>query len=403
MIIGILPLMLGVELLGWLVFLPIALSGHSDFRQLYTGGYMLRSGHGHDLYDYDTQKRFEDSLVSSEQIALPINHLAYEELLFVPFSLMKYRTAYLAFLAFNVVLVGWCIWLFRPHSNELAHAWRWLPAAMFASFFPVTATLMQGQDSIILLMLLIAAMAAVDRGWDMTAGALVGLGLFKLQVVLPIALLFLIWRRRRFAAGFLLAGLTVLASSVLLIGLAETALYARTLLSMSVGLASRVDQFKYAISPTEMPNLRGLTFGLTNGYLSHASIQVCTIVLSAFLILCLGKATPRGLRSVDALSLAITASILLSYHIFLYDLSILLIPIAITVNNFRASEAAASTLDHGTAWLAAVLFIIPICNLFMGNYKYLLSLPICVFLFASLFRYRRDCRTASSRPCWSVS
>jgi hypothetical protein len=357
LIIGILPLLLGIELLGWLVFLPIALSGHSDFRQLYTGGYMLRSGHGHDLYDYDTQKRFEDSLVSSEQIALPINHLTYEELLFVPFSLMKYRTAYLAFLAFNVVLVGWCVWLFRPHSNELAHAWRWLPAAMFASFFPVTATLMQGQDSIILLILLIAAMAAVDRGWDMTAGVLVGLGLFKFQVVLPIALLFLIWRRRRFAAGFLLAGLTVLASSV-----------------------------------------RGLTFGLTNGHLSHASIQVCTIVLSAFLILWLGKATPRGLRSADALSLAITASILLSYHIFLYDLSILLIPIAITVNNFRASEAAASTLERGTAWLAAVLFIIPICNLFMGNYKYLLSLPICVFLFALLFRYRRDYRTASSRP-----
>src|SRR5438270_12642719 len=82
LVLGIPAILLGLQISGWLFFIPVITHGHNDFRQLYTGGFMLRMGHGHELYDYDVQKAFEDKLVSPEQIALPINHLAYEELLF---------------------------------------------------------------------------------------------------------------------------------------------------------------------------------------------------------------------------------------------------------------------------------------------------------------------------------
>src|SRR5947208_13585712 len=65
-LLGILPIMFGAQLFGWIAFFPQALHGNSDFRQLYTAAYMIRTGHGHELYDYQAQKQLQDALVSRE-------------------------------------------------------------------------------------------------------------------------------------------------------------------------------------------------------------------------------------------------------------------------------------------------------------------------------------------------
>ena len=50
--------------------IPIAaLRGRADFRQLYAAGYMVQTGHRHQLYDYDSQKKVQDALVSQEDLA----------------------------------------------------------------------------------------------------------------------------------------------------------------------------------------------------------------------------------------------------------------------------------------------------------------------------------------------
>src|ERR1700758_3100214 len=85
---SIAAILLGVQLASWIAFLPIALKGHADFRQLYTSGFMLWSGNRHNLYDFAIQKSIQDSVVSPELNALPFNHLAYEAILFAPLSLM---------------------------------------------------------------------------------------------------------------------------------------------------------------------------------------------------------------------------------------------------------------------------------------------------------------------------
>src|SRR6266849_9024976 len=91
--------MLGLQIAGWIFFLPGAMQGHCDFRHLYAAGYMVRTGHRGELYDYNVEQRFQDNLVSREAIALPFNHLAYEALLFVPYSYLSYRFGYFLFLA----------------------------------------------------------------------------------------------------------------------------------------------------------------------------------------------------------------------------------------------------------------------------------------------------------------
>ena len=58
--------------------------------------------------------------------------------------------------------------------KNLAAIYRWLPPAMFLAFLPIAAALLQGQDSILLLTLLAAALVSLHSGREFAAGVLAG-------------------------------------------------------------------------------------------------------------------------------------------------------------------------------------------------------------------------------------
>src|SRR6476620_4737283 len=79
----------------WVFFAPETVrTGRVDFRQSYAAAYMLRTGHQKELYDYFTQKKFQDAVVTPEVLPLPFVAPAYEALLLEPFSFFKFGTAY---------------------------------------------------------------------------------------------------------------------------------------------------------------------------------------------------------------------------------------------------------------------------------------------------------------------
>ncbi len=378
--LGLSAFLIGIHLWTWVFTLPIFLHGRADFRQLYTAGYLVRSGRGHQLYDYDTQLHFQNELVSHGDIALPFIRPAYQALLFAPLSLLPYRTAYFAFLAVNLALLWVSFRLLRPRMNRLAHVYPWLPAAMFLGFLPVAAALIQGQDSILLLTLLAAALASVDRDRELTAGTLVGLGLFKFQIVIPIALLFLAWRRGRFFAGFALSSLIAGTASVWLVGLSQAGVYGRSLVAMGSGSAARADQLRYPIAMNVMPNLHGLIFGLAGARLSAFWIAAATVVLSGVIGLLVAARSPKNESGADSLMLAITASAVVSYYLFIHDLSVLLIPVVVTLDRFIEAEATGDELGRLKTRASALLFVSPICMSYIPDYFYVVSLPLLAFL-----------------------
>jgi len=378
--LGLSAFLIGIHLWTWVFTLPIFLHGRADFRQLYTAGYLVRSGRGHQLYDYDTQLHFQNELVSHGDIALPFIRPAYQALLFAPLSLLPYRTAYFAFLAVNLALLWVSFRLLRPRMNRLAHVYPWLPAAMFLGFLPVAAALIQGQDSILLLTLLAAALASVDRDRELTAGTLVGLGLFKFQIVIPIALLFLAWRRGRFFAGFALSSLIAGTASVWLVGLSQAGVYGRSLVAMGSGSAARADQLRYPIAMNVMPNLHGLIFGLAGARLSAFWIAAATVVLSGVIGLLVAARSPKNESGADSLMLAITASAVVSYYLFIHDLSVLLIPVVVTLDRFIEAEATGDELGRLKTRASALLFVSPICMSYTPDYFYVVSLPLLAFL-----------------------
>src|SRR5690348_16226624 len=117
---GLLPFLMAAIILFWVHYLPLGLRGLADFRQLYAGGYMIRAGHAYELYDYDAQMRFQEKVAPGTATAvLLVTHPAFEELLFVPLSLLPYRTAFWLFLTFNVTLLAVCLRLLKTKLTKL--------------------------------------------------------------------------------------------------------------------------------------------------------------------------------------------------------------------------------------------------------------------------------------------
>lgn len=377
LILGFLPLLLVVQLMIWSAFLPKAgLRGIVDFRQLYTGGYMVRTGHAKELCNYGAQKRFEDAIVPIDiDFTLPINHLPFEELFFAPLSLFSYRTAYWIFLAFNCTLLAVCLWLLRSKMKILSDRWKWFPVLLFAAFYPISRALVQGQDSIIMLALLAGALWCLDHKNDLAAGLLIGVVVFKFQIAIPIALLFLMWRRWRVCGGFVTSATAAGLISLWLVGFHGAREYLNTLLGMSVRLSSGADMFRFKTIPSSMLNLRGLSTVL-DGTLTHYSIQFLVLAASAAVMLV-------AARQRSSLQLAIMASSLVSYHFLCHDASILIIPIV-------------AALCSQSVWYGAVavlLLVVPFAAV-IPQFGYLASIPLLALFILSVRSAREGAATA---------
>src|SRR5215470_19091927 len=90
---GLPAICFGLTIQPWLDLRRLVQTGGGDLRLLYTGAYMIRTGHGGLLYDFGAQKTFQDSLVSVRPIPVPFTHPPYESLIFLPFSYLPYRVA----------------------------------------------------------------------------------------------------------------------------------------------------------------------------------------------------------------------------------------------------------------------------------------------------------------------
>jgi hypothetical protein len=400
--LGIPAYLIGAHLWTWVLTVSVFLGGRADFRQLYTAGYMVRTGYRYALYDYSLQARFENSVVGPSNTPLPFNHLSYESLFFLPLSSVSYRSAYFVFLVFNLLLLAVSFYLLRAWVSELGKVYLWLPAALFAAFLPVGAALIQGQDSIMLLGLFVVSFVLLQSARDAEAGVLIGLGLFKFQIVLPIAVFFLAWRRWRFLLGFGVSAVATLSLSTCLVGVAQMRLYAQWILSMSTN-ANAADYTANAIRPDHMPNIRGIVFGFANSHLLNSWIQAGIGIISAAVLVWV-IAQNRLRQGGNPLLVAITAASILSYHLLIHDLAILLLPVLVTLDRFIKSEPTGSVGDKFLFRSAVLVFCVPLVESFFPNYFFLVCIPIFLFLWALLMYGQkalplyRECSNLNHEP-----
>jgi Glycosyltransferase family 87 len=348
-----------INTFAFFLALPDALQGHWDFRQLYTAGHMVLSGHSTQVYDYEASSVAQNQVVSRASGALPFNHLAYEALLFSLLALLPYRVAYVALAIVNFGLLAVCFRILRPYLGDLSELPRWLPFVLFLGFLPSTFAISEGQDSILLLILAACSFQLLERGRDRWAGAVLALTLFKFQFALPIALLYLCWKRWRFVEGFVLCGAGIVAVSFAMVGLTGAVTYAKELISMSARLSAD-GRVRYGIRPELMMNLRGFVYLIGHRILSGSAIQVITAVFSLAVVL-------WAARRKASFPLAVTVAVLVSYHCFIDDAALLLIPLAVMIG-------------RKSFWMACSVLIIPDVLLFADQLVPLGVIPLLVML-----------------------
>src|SRR5208283_4614210 len=260
----------GAPLLLW--FLR---SGPQDFIVFYRGAQMVRAGQMAQLQDL---------------------HPAFEELLFVPLTYLDYFSAFKVWTFLNIVMVTLSLGLLRRMFSEVGRLSPLFLIVSVAAFAPAVRALLEGQDSILLLLLVTLSVFLLTRGRVVMAGAMLGLGMFKFHLVLPLALvLAAIW--------------------TMMVGREGIADYVHSVVQGENLLAGG--------RRTGMANLHGLIaqFAGKNGGNVNVAAIVCGASVLGVVLWTVWK-RQAGTRFVFAV--ASVTCILVGYHAMIHDLTLLL-------------------------------------------------------------------------------
>lgn len=307
--------------------------GYPDFIIFYAAGRIVSRGLGAQLYDeslqYQVQKEFA---LRIQRAPLPYFHPPFEALFFAPLSRISYFSAYLLWNALNLLILLAVRQRLRAHvpilQGSTAAAW----ILMQLAYFPVFMTLLHGQDTLVLLLLFTLTFVSLKRNHEFAAGGWLGLGLFRPHQVLPVVMVLILQKRGKAVLGFLLAAAGCGLMSLAVAGWQGTAAYPEYVWHAEERLIQQGE-----VVPGDMPNLHGLLdrtlAPLTSPRFSETMAVVATLVLPLFV----ARHWQHTRAKVFDLgfSLCITLSVLLSYHAFSQDLSLLVLPIALVINHLR--------------------------------------------------------------------
>jgi glycosyl transferase family 87 len=353
--------------------IPAVLSGDGDFRSLYRAAEMVRRGNAHELSDWNADQASQNGAVSPANAEPRLNPPAYEALLLVPLTFLEYRAAYLAFLAINLALVSLGIWMIWPYLERLPGAWRWFPPALFFCFLSTTLAVVQGADSIILLTLVLASAVAFYRRDEWSSGIFLGLGLFNFQLVLPIALLFLCWRRWRIVAGFIIAGAGTVVTSVMLTGCAWFGSYSQNVRSCIAEFAIPAAEMGYKVNSTTLPTLRCLLSSIAGSHITPHRVLILTAICSILLLLWTATRPP-------SYALAVLVAVLVSQYERIQDGVLLIIPIALVLD---ARIAPTLRTQEWSRNIAGLLFAAP-TMIYLIGWNYCVLVPLMLALLVPL-------------------
>jgi hypothetical protein len=377
------------------------LQGYGDFASFYTAGQIVRTGQSSRLYDPALQWKFQQQFASGVTTRLgPLPYIRppFEALLFVPFAYVSYPAASILWLSLNIALVLMIPFVLpQLNSSTKAISTRATDAVLCLSFFPIGLTLIQGQDAILLLLVLLIAFRLLLRGTDYQCGAVLALGLFKFHFIIPLLAVFILWKKGKVALGFLAVGAFLFVISLLMVHWSGLLLYPRYLWALN-----QTPDLGMTTGPQNMPNIRGLlSIWLENGRTPvGAHWFLAAIVMFGILI------SGRMWRGDDrrqvslAFSFAIVVTLLTSYYAKTYDLTLLLLPLLLYGRTFLSGSGWDSSRP---GWpricfiaAAAVLLCTPLLWVLALRVNQFSWIAVVLFaLAASLFALEKSSRDLS--------
>jgi hypothetical protein len=318
--------------------------GDPDFTVFYTAAKMLREGQAAQLYDSRAQLAVQAEFARNSDIRrgpLPYIHPPFEALFFLPLTLLPYSLAFAAWNVTNLAMLLGVAMLLKKSLLSLQGTPVWQMVLLCLAFFPVFANFHQGQDAILLLLVVALSFRALDRDADFLAGCWLGFGLFKYHLILPLAVILVLWRGRKFVFGF-----ASVSSAVLLISLAIVGW--KGALQYPIYAWHVVSQPAFGgIPPGQLPNLFGLLAGWPLAQKIGLAMQIVVAAVSVALLTMvagLRKHAQHGVMFRLCFASAIIAALLVGYSTNSYDLSLLVVPVAVITNRRLENPAEGTAL-----------------------------------------------------------
>jgi len=329
-------------------------AGYFDFVLYYSAARIFNEGKGAELYDLRVQREYQKGFgVAKNDRDLPFNHLPFELLALLIPAKFSFPAAHLIWAVLNMLLLAIVLLRLFPFIET---GNRSLLALMMFAYFPTLTALKMGQDSVLTTFLLAETYGSLKRRRYALAGALLACGLYKPQLVLPIAGIFFLHRRWSAALGFLGTGLFLTALSLAMVG--------RDGLLGLFSLWMPMTQRGNVVWPELMINLRGLVYMILSLCDWSEATNLVTVAMSVLIYGLTLRMWPSETdeRGPDfdlrfALALAMTA--LVSFHLYSYDSAFLIIPLALTLNRVL-KEADFHMLRHKVFLAIMVGWFIPL-------------------------------------------
>jgi hypothetical protein len=286
-----------------------------DFEAFYVAGIILRTAGPSHLYDVALQQKLSTSLYPGHPpVFLSYNHTPLEALLFWPLAGLSYGMAFYAWFSVTVLVLVAAVYALRFCDRSLPYPYSILFAVVIAKVG--TLPLSVGQDTAFLVLVVVGGLLLLQRGREGAAGAVLGLGLYRFEVMLPLLAIFALRRRWRLVAGAAAVAALGLLASWALVGTAGLRAYVHVLL-----MSGQVHGGWGGVIVPYMPNLRGLLVVLLGGLLPPRLLEAVIVLASVALLLwaareCRGLDHPADPCLPLHYSIAITAALLASYHLF---------------------------------------------------------------------------------------
>ncbi len=319
----------------------------ADFLAFYTGGNFFNEGILEQIYDigyihkgytippevyFPNQFSFQRDLIGPDFTNhSPFINPPYAALLYAPFALLDYVPAYLLWIFFNLFLLFVSTRLIRQELSQLQKIPLYKLYLCCFLFFPTIACFLYGQATPIILLLYSLCYISLRKGNDLTAGFCLGLLAFKPQLAVGIALILILkWRWKSLIGGMLSVSLTLGIGLVFM----PTEMQAYLLISSKL-----LDFLRSTDYPTwGIDSYFGFSVLLFD-FISPILANIVTITLSIGTLILLfflwHKNTWLEDKRIWDISMAITFcwGILISPHLFYYDLMLLLLPVAIVIQH----------------------------------------------------------------------
>lgn len=336
-------------------------AGYPDFTSFYAAGTAVARGWGHSLYDEALEWRVQQEFaagVTTRRASLPYVHAPFEAILFVPFSHLRYRSAYWAWNAVNLSILVSISLLLRRYLRIGEEHTAWEGVFLALAFLPIVFTMIQGQDALVLLLVYCIAYVCLLTGADFLAGCCLATGLFRFHIILPFIFILFLARRWRVVAGFVAGMVPVLALSTVVVGWRQTLNYPFYIWNLEQHTGRGI------LLPRDTPNFRGLLEDALSKWLTPHQVLVPIVIVSGVAILLAAKGWKASEEYSGRKDLAFAFSLLVaelvSYHTFIYDFSALFLAVLL-IANYAATDRCANQQAKFTLMLpAALLFFSPL-------------------------------------------